>query len=42
LRPLRALGHQPIGSTPEQFSERSRAELETWGNMTGAVGIEVN
>jgi len=26
---LQALGYEPIGSTPEQFSERIKVEMET-------------
>lgn len=39
---LEALGYEPIGSTPEQFSERIKVEMETWGNVIAAATIRVN
>lgn len=39
---LQALGYEPIGSTPEQFSERIKAEMETWGKVIAAANIKVN
>ena len=39
---LEALGYGPIGSTPEQFSERIKVEMETWGKVIAAANIRVN
>ncbi len=41
-RCARALGSNPIGSTPEQFSERIKVEMETWGNVIAAAAIRIN
>jgi tripartite-type tricarboxylate transporter receptor subunit TctC len=39
---LQALGYEAIGSTPEQFSERIKVEIETWGKVIAAANIRVN
>jgi tripartite-type tricarboxylate transporter receptor subunit TctC len=38
---LIALGFDPIGSTPEQFAEQIKFEIETWGKVIRAANIKV-
>jgi tripartite-type tricarboxylate transporter receptor subunit TctC len=35
------LGFDPIGSTPEQFAERQKADLDYWKRMIEYTGIKV-
>jgi tripartite-type tricarboxylate transporter receptor subunit TctC len=37
---LSALGFDPIGSTPKQFAERIRSEVDKWAKVIRAAGIE--
>jgi tripartite-type tricarboxylate transporter receptor subunit TctC len=37
---LSALGFDPIGSTPKQFAERIRSEIDKWAKVIRAAGIE--
>jgi tripartite-type tricarboxylate transporter receptor subunit TctC len=36
---LAALGFEPIGSAPEEFADRIRAEIEKWAKVTRAAGL---
>jgi tripartite-type tricarboxylate transporter receptor subunit TctC len=38
---LIALGFDPVGSTPEQFSEQINLEIETWGKVIRAAKIKL-
>jgi tripartite-type tricarboxylate transporter receptor subunit TctC len=38
---LLALGFDPIGSTPEEFTDRIRWEIEKWGKVIRAADIKV-
>ena len=37
---LSALGFEPIGSTPKQFAERIRSEIDKWAKVIRAAGIK--
>jgi tripartite-type tricarboxylate transporter receptor subunit TctC len=37
---LAALGFDPIGSTPKQFAERIRSEIDKWAKVIRAAGIK--
>jgi len=37
---LAALGFEPIGSTPKQFAERIRSEIDKWAKVIRAAGIK--
>jgi tripartite-type tricarboxylate transporter receptor subunit TctC len=37
---LLALGFEPIGSTPKQFAERIRWEIDKWAKVIRAAGIK--
>ena len=37
---LLALGFEPIGSTPKQFAERIRSEIDKWAKVIRAAGIK--
>jgi tripartite-type tricarboxylate transporter receptor subunit TctC len=37
---LSALGFEPIGSTPKQFAERIRSEIDKWAKVVRAAGIK--
>jgi tripartite-type tricarboxylate transporter receptor subunit TctC len=37
---LSALGFEPIGSTPKQFAERIRWEIDKWAKVIRAAGIK--
>jgi tripartite-type tricarboxylate transporter receptor subunit TctC len=37
---LASLGTEPIGSTPEEFAEQIRRDLEKWGKVVQAAGIQ--
>jgi tripartite-type tricarboxylate transporter receptor subunit TctC len=37
---LATLGYEPVASTPEEFAERIRAEMETWGRVVQAANIK--
>jgi tripartite-type tricarboxylate transporter receptor subunit TctC len=37
---LAADGAEPQGSSPEEFGALIRSELEKWGRVTRAAGIE--
>ena len=37
---LSAQGAELIGSTPEEFSSRLRAEIATWGKVIKAAGLK--
>lgn len=37
---LLALGFEPIGSTPKQFAERIRSEIDKWAKVVRAAGIK--
>jgi tripartite-type tricarboxylate transporter receptor subunit TctC len=39
---LIALGFDPVGSTPEQFAERIKFEIETWGQVIRMANIKVH
>jgi tripartite-type tricarboxylate transporter receptor subunit TctC len=34
------LGNDPVGSTPEEFGRRIKAELATWAKVIRAAGIK--
>jgi tripartite-type tricarboxylate transporter receptor subunit TctC len=36
---LAALGYEPVANTPEEFAERIKAEVETWGRVIQAANI---
>ena len=36
---LAALGFEPIGSSPEEFADRIRAEIEKWAKVIRAAGL---
>ena len=36
---LAMLGFEPVGSTPEQFADQIRFEIENWGDNDGEGGI---
>jgi tripartite-type tricarboxylate transporter receptor subunit TctC len=38
---LVALGCDPVGSTPEEFAQRIRSEIEMWGNVIRAANIKM-
>jgi tripartite-type tricarboxylate transporter receptor subunit TctC len=38
---LIALGFDPVGSTPEQFSEQIDLEIDTWGKVIRAAKIKL-
>ena len=38
---LVALGYEPVASTPGEFSELIRAEIEIWGNVIQAANIKM-
>jgi tripartite-type tricarboxylate transporter receptor subunit TctC len=35
------IGLDPVGSTPEEFASRIKAETKTWGEVIRAAGITV-
>ena len=37
---LAMLGNEPVGSTPEEFGKRIRAEIATWGRVIRAANIK--
>ena len=37
---LPTLGFEPVASTPEEFAERIKVELETWGKVIQAANIK--
>ena len=37
---LAMLGNEPVGSTPEEFGRRIRAEIATWGRVIRAANIK--
>ena len=37
----KTLGFDPIGSTPEAFAERQKADLAYWKRMIDYTGIKV-
>ncbi len=37
---LAALGFEPIGSSPEEFAQRIRAEAEKWAKVIRAAGLQ--
>jgi len=39
--PLTALGYEVVASTPEEFANRIRLEIETWGKVIRAANIKV-
>jgi tripartite-type tricarboxylate transporter receptor subunit TctC len=39
---LATQGYEPVASTPEQFAELIRSEIETWGKIIQAANIKVN
>ena len=38
---LLTLGYEPVASTPEEFAERIKVELETWGKVIRAANIKM-
>ena len=38
---LPTLGFEPVANTPEQFAERIKVEVETWGKVIRAANIKV-
>jgi tripartite-type tricarboxylate transporter receptor subunit TctC len=38
---LMRIGLDPVGSTPEEFASRIKAETKTWGEVIRAAGITV-
>jgi tripartite-type tricarboxylate transporter receptor subunit TctC len=40
-RRLRALGYEPVGSTPEEFSARIRSDSETWRKVVREANIRI-
>jgi tripartite-type tricarboxylate transporter receptor subunit TctC len=36
---LAALGFEPIGSSPEEFADRIRTEIEKWAKVIHAAGL---
>jgi tripartite-type tricarboxylate transporter receptor subunit TctC len=38
---LTPIGLDPVGSTPEEFASRIKAETKTWGKVIRAAGITV-
>ena len=36
------LGYDPVASTPQEFAERIRSELETWAKVVRAANIRAN
>ena len=41
LERWKALGFDPIGTTPEAFAERQKADLAYWKKMIEDTGIKV-
>jgi tripartite-type tricarboxylate transporter receptor subunit TctC len=39
---LATLGYEPVASTPHDFAERIRSELDTWAKVIRAANIKVN
>jgi putative tricarboxylic transport membrane protein len=37
---MASLGTEPLGSTPEEFAEQIRSDLEKWGKVVKAAGIQ--
>jgi tripartite-type tricarboxylate transporter receptor subunit TctC len=37
---LRELGYDPVASTPEEFTVRIKAEIETWAKVIRAANIK--
>ncbi len=40
LERMASLGTEPIGTTPEEFTERIRSDLDKWGKVVKAAGIK--
>jgi tripartite-type tricarboxylate transporter receptor subunit TctC len=38
---LAALGFEPVGSTPEQFAEQIRFEIDNWAKVIRAANIRL-
>ena len=36
------LGGDPLTSTPEEFARHIRAEIEKWGRVAKAAGIQID
>jgi len=39
---LNAVGVSPVGSTPEEFLEKIRKEIEQWRNVVARAGVRIN
>jgi len=37
---LVTLGFEPVASTPDEFAERIKVEIETWRKVIRAAGIK--
>jgi tripartite-type tricarboxylate transporter receptor subunit TctC len=37
---LRELGYDPVASTPEEFADRIKVEIETWAKVIRAAHIK--
>ena len=38
---LKTLGYEPVGSTPDEFSARIKADSETWSKVVRQAGIKI-
>jgi tripartite-type tricarboxylate transporter receptor subunit TctC len=38
---LETLGYETVASTPDEFAERIKFELEAWGNVIKAANIKM-
>ncbi len=39
---LKPLGYEPVGSTPDEFSARIKADTDTWSKVVRQASIKVD